>query len=166
MADYVAKQGTTALGIIGTALGGLATAGGLLNMGSGSYPVATQKDLEQSQIISEQAATIALLRSNADTDAKLKDVYVAAAERDNNFRKELNEELKEVRKEMRIEHVKQTEVNAAQAVINANTNSTLAVLGSQQAQSAALLADITKTAVPTSAICNFGGGCSSCSSNI
>lgn len=29
MSDYVAKQGTTALGIIGTALGGLATAGGL-----------------------------------------------------------------------------------------------------------------------------------------
>lgn len=27
MADYVAKQGTTALGIIGTALGGIATVG-------------------------------------------------------------------------------------------------------------------------------------------
>lgn len=51
----------------------------------------------------------------------------------------------------------------AQEVFNANASGTMKVLADQIAQQQALLASITKTAIPESVICDFKGrNCSSC----
>ena len=57
----------------------------------------------------------------------------------------------------------QNEKWTEQAVINATVNSGINVLNSQVQTVANTLASITKVAVPTSSICNFG--CNPCSSN-
>ena len=73
--EYVAKQGTTALGIIGTALGGLAVAGGSLLAANGgraangecseNTPV-SRYELGLQQTIAEQGSHIRLLEADKD----------------------------------------------------------------------------------------------------
>lgn len=81
MSDFVAKQGTTAMSIIGTALGGLSALGGLGgmigNVGQVDYLNKSEAILMQQN--SAKDAEIALLKANADTDKKLVEVYNAAA---------------------------------------------------------------------------------------
>ena len=70
--EYVAKQGTTALGIIGTVLGGLAVAGGSLLAANGgraangecseNTPV-SRYELGLQQTIAEQGSHIRLLQT-------------------------------------------------------------------------------------------------------
>lgn len=88
MAEWVAGRGTQALGIIGTALGGLAVAGGnLLNStGVRAAVAAAQEGCSENHLINRyeaaQAARIAeletekkLLESNTYTDSKILQVY-------------------------------------------------------------------------------------------
>lgn len=95
MADFVAGRGTTALGIIGTVLGGLATAGGLTGAGVncgcngcgyagyngygyGAYvdgQNTSRYEMGLQQIISDKNAEIAYLRAQDEVDKKLVDVY-------------------------------------------------------------------------------------------
>jgi hypothetical protein len=81
--------GTTALGIIGTVLGGLATAmssgNGLLNLNNNSgkgcpnandsNTFVTKEELNLTQQIAAKDSEIALLKSEQNTEIKIADVY-------------------------------------------------------------------------------------------
>ena len=169
MAEYTGiGQGTynTVAASIGAAAALFGGDGGLGGIFGGNRHMATKSDVENAKELADKDATIAILKSNADTDAKLKDVYIAAAERDNNFRREMNDELKEVRKEMREIVEKQGAVNTEQAVFNAKADTAIGVIKNSMANINNVLNDITKVGVRRSAICDFGGGCSGCSGNI
>ena len=84
--DYVAKQGTTALGIIGTALGGLAVAGGgllgAMNCGARAAAAECSENHLVNRYEASQAARIAELESevklrdaNTYTDQKILSTY-------------------------------------------------------------------------------------------
>lgn len=152
MAEFVAGRGTTAMGIIGTVLGSIGTAGVLSN-GNGILPLnnganvcsdnmpVSRYELNQESKISELQSQIALRDANTYNDQKLLDVY-----------KYFDGQIKDIRE---MQNGKWTE----QAVINCQNSSGLKVLASQVADVTATVNSITKTAVPTSAICNFGCGC-------
>jgi len=167
MAEFMAGKGTTALGIIGTALGSLALAGGNLlglntgwnngcangvaynTSGIGPYDagccsenhLVNRYEMAQEQKISELQSQIALRDANTYSDQKLLEVY-----------KYFDGEVKDIRATMCAN-------DKAQAVVNANLNASVVALNGQVAATAATLATITKTAVPRSSICDFGCGC-------
>lgn len=164
MAEFVAGKGTTALGIIGTALGSLAVAGGNVLGGltgngwnngcangvAGPYSAAgccsenhlvNRYEMAQEQKISELQSQISLRDANTYSDQKLLEVY-----------KYFDGEIKDIRATMCAN-------DKAQAVVNANLNASIVTLNGQVAQTAATLAGITRTAVPRSSICDFGCGC-------
>lgn len=160
MAEFASKGVAGAglgLGIAGTALGVLNNGGignllsGCSNIGccSENMPV-SRYELGQEQKISELQSQIALRDANTYNDQKIIELY-----------KYIDGELKQIR-------ATACANEKAQAVINAQFESGLNVLTSQVQSVAATVANITKTAVPTSAICNFGcsSTCSTCSSNI
>lgn len=151
MADYVAGRGTTALGIIGTVLGSIGTAGSGLNILGGNPAAANYQnqgvcvhDMQMAQEIAQKDATIARLQGEQYTNNAVIDLY-----------KYIDGELKEMREQG---NQKWTD----QAVVNANLSNGLTAVSAQAQATAQLVASITKTAVPSSAICNFG--CNSCSS--
>lgn len=151
MAEFASKgvAGTgLGLGIAGTALGVLA--GGLNNMGIGGLfggnmnscdkPV-TRYELGQESKIAELQSQLALRDANTYNDQKMLELY-----------KYFDGELKGMKE---AQNLKWTE----QAVINCQHTSGLSVLKSQVDAVTNTVASITRTAVPTSAICNFCNGC-------
>ena len=142
MAEYasnaVANAGLTT-GIIGTALGVLG--GGLGNILNGtgmSYNMyqngggfVTKEAFEMAQKVAAKDSEIALLKSEQNTEIKIADVYERIMTR-------VNADARA-----------QAEVNAAQAVFNAGTNSAIAVLQNQ----IGVLNGLTKTVIPGSSIC-------------
>lgn len=150
MAEFVAGRGTTALGTIGTILGSIGTAGVLGNGSLGNWfgartttcsenmPV-SRYELSQENKIAELQSQIALRDANTYNDQKLLEVY-----------KYFDGQLKDIR-------AGQNDKWTEQAVINCQNSSGLKVLSSQVADVTAVVDSITKTAVPTSAICNFNG---------
>lgn len=154
MAEYVAGKGTTALGIIGTVLGSIGTAGSGLNL-LGANPAAVYEntnvcvhDMQMTQELAKKDAEISRLESEKYTNNAVIDLY-----------KYIDGELKGMREQS---NGKWTE----QAVINANLSNGLTALSGQVANTAQLVAQITKTAVPSSAICNFNNGCGSCCGSV
>lgn len=155
MAEYVAGRGTTALGIIGTVLGSIGTAGGLSLLGNPAQAAvayentgACMHDVQIMQQMAEKDSQIARLESEKYTNNAVIDLY-----------KYVDGELKSLRAES---NNKWTD----QAVINANLSNGLTAVNGQVQSIAQTVANITRTAVPSSAICNFGG-CSTCgTSNI
>lgn len=105
--DYVAKQGTTALGIIGTALGGLAVAGGpvLAAMSGGARAAAecsenhlvNRYEAGQAARIAELETEVKLRDANTYTDQKMLEMYqytdgrLRAMEADSAAQKVLNQ---------------------------------------------------------------------------
>lgn len=105
--DYVAKQGTTALGIIGTALGGLAVAGGpaLAALSGGARAAAecsenhlvNRYEAGQAARIAELETEVKLRDANAYTDQKMLEMYqytdgrLRAIEADSAAQKVLNQ---------------------------------------------------------------------------
>jgi hypothetical protein len=153
MAEFMAGKGTTALGIIGTVLGSIGTAaavngGGLLNLGgnmaacSDDHTV-NRYELAQEQKIAKLESQLALRDANTYADQKLLELY-----------KYFDGEIKDIRSTICAN-------DKAQAVINANLNASIVALNGQVAQTAATLAGITRTAVTSSSICDFGCGCNS-----
>ena len=145
-----AGTGTTALGIIGTVLGGLATAvsggNGLLNLGSGnggkgcpnandSNTYVTKAELEMTQQLASKDSEIALLKSEQNTETKIADVYERLITR-------INAEQKE-----------QSAWNAQQSVNNAAISAAVASNANSIAALQSSCAQITKLVVPNSAIC-------------
>lgn len=160
MAEYLAGRGTTALGIIGTVLGGLGAAGmlsgggtPLLNNGSGAAfetHGATMHDIEDMQKIAEKDAEIAQLKSERYADSVRDDAKQYGIE----IYKELKKDITELKD---AQNIKWTD----QMVVNANLTNAITAMDGQQKATAALVGQITRTAVPQSAICNFGCGCNS-----
>lgn len=150
MAEYVAGRGTTALGIIGTVLGSLGTAGALggANFLSGvgkqaaavPYEMtgACMHDVDTIKELMGKDAEIARYRSEKYADTVGLEVY-----------KYFDGQLKDIREN---QNAKWTE----QAVINANVNQGLTALSGQVAAVTNTVSQITKVAVPQSSICNFG----------
>mgnify|MGYP004543849031 CR=1 FL=1 len=154
MAEYVAGKGTTALGIIGTVLGSIGTAGSGLNL-LGARPAAVYEnnavcvhDMQMTQELAKKDAEISRLQGEQYTNNAVIDLY-----------KYIDGELKGMREQS---NGKWTE----QAVVNANLSNGLTALSGQVANTAQLVAQITKTAVPSSAICNFNSGCGSCGGSV
>lgn len=74
MAEWTAGKGTTALGIIGTALGGLAVAGGnLLNSTGVRAAVAAQEGCSENHLINRYDAAQAARIAELETEVKLRD---------------------------------------------------------------------------------------------
>lgn len=145
--DYVAKQGTTALGIIGTVLGGIAVAGGSLLAGanangnngrsggavaecSENTPV-SRYELGLQQTIAQQQSHIQLLEADKYTDQKIVDVYNA-----------INPQIREIRNELR-----------DIAVYQATNTATIGCLGNQVNGIQSVLNGLTKVVIPKTNIC-------------
>ena len=137
--EYVAKQGTTALGIIGTALGGLAVAGSLLAANGGraangecseNTPV-SRYELGLQQTIAEQGSHIRLLEADKYTDQKIVEVYNAITPQIN----AIKDELRNI------------------AVYQATNTATISCLGNQVNGIQAVLNGLTKTVIPKSNVC-------------
>lgn len=148
-----AGAGTTALGIIGTSLGGLAT---LLAGGNAATQAADnfqnqpvcQHDLGYVQEIGKLQSELDKEKSERYADSVGLRIY-----------EYFNGKISTMKEE---QNAKWT----AQEVVNANTQSGLAVIKQQVDASAALLASITKTAIPQSVICDFGSCCSGCQQSV
>ena len=144
MAEYVAGRGTTALGIIGTVLGSIGTAGavggnGLLSglaapkaQAAAPYEMtgACMHDVDTVKELMAKDAEIARYRSEKYTDTVGLEVY-----------KYFDGQLKDLRE---AQNNKWTE----QAVINANVNQGLTALSGQVTAVANTVSQITKVAVP------------------
>lgn len=131
MSDYIAKQGTTALGIIGTALGGLATIGGGMNLigntnnAQNNYITKDVFDV-QLQLIDAQKQN-AILAADLSSEKKMVEVFNAANEKINAVRDELNGEIRELERKV--------DANAAaQSVYNATNSSTVGIINAQVQQ--------------------------------
>lgn len=150
MAEYVAGKGTTALGIIGTVLGSIGTAGvagnGILSGLTGKQAAAApyemtgacMHDVDTLKELMAKDAEIAKYKSEKYADGVGIELY-----------KYIDGELKDIRA---TQNAKWTD----QAVINANVNQGLTALSGQVAAVANTVNQITKVAVPQSSICNFG----------
>lgn len=122
------------LGAIGTGLGALGSSG-LLGMfggnGSEGGRFVSKDELDYVQTISAKDSEIALLKSEQNTENKIADVYERIMTRVN------------------ADQRAQSEINAAQAVYNATSNSAIAVLQNQ----VGVLNSLTKTVVPIGNVC-------------
>lgn len=154
--EYQAGRGTTALGTVGTVLGSIGTAGVLSNvLGNGNGLPLLGNGLNgwnngTIQALKECEAKdmeIAQLKAEKYTDGAVLDLY-----------KYVDGQIKDIRENA---NLKWTE----QAVINAKVDTGLATLSGQVQSVANTVAGITRTAVPASAICNFGCGCNTCCNN-
>lgn len=163
----VAGNGTTALGIIGTTLGGAALAAnnGVLGNILGARQITPAAscyetspvcvhDLDMVKQLYEKDSELSRLKSEQYTNGVANDLR-------NYVDRIFYNGYKEVKADISGVNDKINENATAQAVINATVNSGLSTLAAQAEQTAAIVAKITKTAVPKSAICNFGCGCTS-----
>ena len=174
MAEWVAGKGTTALGIIGTTLGGLAVANGgagnilggnrqpsdtatiaaipaLVNSASNSGQLEADRKVTSCEIdlIRENYSKdmeIAQLKAEQSMDAKILDLY-----------KWTDGQIKDLRE---TQNAKWTE----QAVINATTTTGITTLKGQVDSVTAAVNAITQTVVPQRVICNTG--CGTCGGNM
>lgn len=121
-------------------LGGL-FGGGCYNGGCSENQLVNRYELQQEQKIANLESQIALRDANTFTDSKIIELY-----------KYVDGELKDIR-------ATQNDKWTEQAVINCKQSSGLSVLGSQVQDITNVVNSITKTAVPSSAICDFGCGC-------
>lgn len=142
------EHGAGALGTAAFAGVGAGNGNGIGLFG-GNRDYAYKSDVDNSVVIASKDAEIALLKSNAATDAKLVEVYNAAAERDKNIRADFQVELKELRESIRAEHEAQGAINSAQAVYNCSNNSAVTLLQAQVAQ----LSGMTKLVIPSENVC-------------
>lgn len=141
MSEYVAKGGTTALGIIGTVLGSIGTAAsGALGVGKltgGSSMNDTERCKDMMMRLSEQDAKVARLEGEKYTDNNILKLYEYLDGRLRGIEKQVNDNA------------------AAQAVINCQANSAIQLLNQNIAAINNTLALITKTAVPKSIVVDF-----------
>ena len=140
--EYTAGRGTTALGIVGTVLGSIGTAGVLGGgnlLGANAAPgcmnpenmPVNRYEMSQAQRISQLESEVALRDASIYVDGKLNDFrnYV-----DGKFAA-VNGELRDV------------------AVYQASNTATVGCIAQQVAGIQGVLASITKTVVPNTAVC-------------
>ena len=134
----IANAGLTT-GIIGTALGALNGAGGLLGMGgcANNAPI-NRYEAEMMNELNAKDSEIALLKSEAYTDKKLVEVYT-----------NLDVKVNGVLDKIQAFKDEQYAINMQQAVYNGTNTATIACMQGQVAQLMAL----TKTIVPIGNVC-------------
>lgn len=140
MSEYVARGGTTALGIIGTVLGSIGTAGsGALGLGkiSGGNSMDSERCKDMIRELSEKDSEVARLKGEKYTDEHILETY-----------KYFDGRLRQVEKQV-------NDNAAAQAVVNCQLNSAVQLLNQQIVSINNTLALITKTAVPKSIVVDF-----------
>lgn len=144
MADYVAGRGTTALGIIGTVLGGIATlaeGGNLVGNGNGhcseNTPV-NRFELEQGEKMAHKDMEIAYWRGQDETNRKISDAY-----------SKLESRINGVAAEVRANKDEQAGINLQQAVYNGTNTAALGCLQNQVNQ----LLGMTKMVIPNTSVC-------------
>jgi hypothetical protein len=143
-------------GIIGTSGFGLSLLNGLGGLGGifGGKPACSEDHMinryeaAQAAKIAELETEVKLRDANTYTDQKLLEMY-----------KYFDGETKEIRADI-------CDMKAQQGVINANLTTGLDVLKSQVVNTQAVVAGITRTAVPESVICNFCNPCGCNNGNI
>ena len=139
-------------GIIGTSGFGLALLnglGGVLGNGLGGNKPVCSEDHMINRYEAAQAARIAEL----ETEVKLRDSNIYTDQKMLELYKYFDGETKAIRAEF-------CEYKGQQGVINANLMTGIDVLKTQIADTRAILAGITRTAVPSNVICNMC--CNSC----
>ena len=144
--DYTAGRGTTALGIIGTVLGGTALAGnGLLGGLTGGNACACHEntpvnryELGLTNEIASKDGRIALLESNIYTDQKLSTTYAT-----------LNGQINDLAAEVRANKDAQNAINLNQAVYNGTNTATIGCLQNQVNQ----LMSLTALRIPNTSVC-------------
>lgn len=137
MAEYVAGRGTTALGIIGTTLGGIA-ASGINLLGNNNGCGGVEHAMRQEAVIAQKDAEIAYWRGQDKTNEKISAAYA-------NLEAQINSLAAEVRSNRNA----QCEVNTQQAVYNGVNTATVSCMQGQ----IATLMGLTKTVVPNSSVC-------------
>ena len=148
MAEYVAGRGTTALGIIGTVLGGLGVAGnggvGLLNGGMNTGGCCSENtmvnryELNMERELSRKEAEIAYLNGQNETNKKLTDVYA-----------NLEGQIGALRDTVYRNREEQNCVNNQQAVYNGVNTATISCI---QGQVNSLLG-LSRLVIPNTSIC-------------
>ena len=147
MADYVAGKGTTALGIIGTALGGLAATGtnllGMNGWNNNGYccdgsMVVNRYELNQEKELANAQAEIVYWRGQDKTNEKISAAYA-----------NLEGQIKELAREVRCNKDEQTGINMQQAVYNGVNTATIECIKGQVAS----LYNLTKLVVPNTSVC-------------
>lgn len=144
MAEYVAGRGTTALGIIGTVLGGIGTAGTNLLGGtngngccSENMPV-NRYELKQEQELAQKDAEIAYLKGQNETNEKLTAVYA-----------NLEGQINALAARVTANRDEQNGINLQQAVYNGTNNAAVACMQGQ----IATIMGLTKLVVPNTSVC-------------
>ena len=148
MADYVAGKGTTALGIIGTALGGLAATGtnllgGGWNNGCGSgmcsdNMAVNRYELNQEKELANAQAEIVYWRGQDKTNDKITAAYA-----------NLEGQIKDLAREVRCNKDEQTAVNMQQAVYNGVNTATIECIKGQ----VNALYSLTSLKIPNTNVC-------------
>lgn len=144
MAEYVAGKGTTALGIIGTVLGGIATlaeGGSLVSGGNGNCSENTPVNrfgLEQAEKMANKDMEIAYWRGQDETNRKISDAY-----------SKLESRINGVAAEVRANKDEQAGINLQQAVYNGTNTAALGCLQNQVNQ----LLGMTRTVIPNGSVC-------------
>lgn len=149
--EYTAGRGTTALGIIGTVLGGTALAGGNGNGGllgnllgggcgncCGDNMAVNRYELNMQNQLAAKDAHIGLLESNIYTDKKIVETYTV-----------LNGQINDLAAEVRANKDAQNAVNLQQAVYNGTNTAALGCLQNQVAQ----MMSLTALRIPNDKIC-------------
>jgi hypothetical protein len=140
--EYQAGRGTTALGIVGTVLGSIGTAGvlgngNLLGMGGNACPPCGD-NMPVNRYEMQQEQRIGAL----EAAAAQKDAYIYTTDKLNDFRNYVDGKFACVNNELR-----------DIAVYQATNPATVSCMGQQIAGIQGVLAQITKCVVPNTAVC-------------
>lgn len=140
--EYTAGRGTTALGIVGTVLGSIGTAGvlgngNLLGVGGNACPpCGDNMPVNRYELAQEQRI------GALEASAAQKDAYIYTTDKLNDFRNYVDNKFACVNNELR-----------DIAVYQASNTATVGCLAQQVAGIQGVLGQITKTVVPNSAVC-------------
>lgn len=141
MSEYIARGGTTALGIIGTILGSIGTVGsgavGLGRVANGGAVMDSERCKDMLRELSEKDSEVARLKGEKYTDEHILETY-----------QYIDSRLRAVEKQI-------SDNAAAQAVINCKLDCGINLLNQQVNSINNTLALITKTAVPKSIVVDF-----------
>ena len=138
MAEYVAGRGTTALGIIGTTLGGIAASGINLLGNNPNGCVVDRYAMQQEATIAQKDSEIAYWRGQDKTNEKISAAYA-----------NLEAQINSLAAEVRANRNAQCEVNTQQAVYNGVNTATVSCIQGQ----VNTLMGLTKTVVPNTSVC-------------
>lgn len=152
----------TVLGALGTAsfLGWGANGNGGSILGGGNNSNYVQKEaFDLSMQLARKDSEIAILQAGKETDAKLVEVYNAAAARDNAYRDRLESQYRDLDNKITAEREARILAEGAQSVFNTQTSTGMATIGNQIANMQNVLSQITTNVIPSNKVCDTGCGC-------